>query len=111
MALCLFSQHPISDILLISKIERIKMCLGIPAKVIEVNESKQGKVDYLGTKIKTNFSLLEDIQLGDWVIVHAGFAISVLNEEEAQETLSLLREMAAAQEAADKQSKITTPLK
>ncbi|MDH5467408.1 MAG: HypC/HybG/HupF family hydrogenase formation chaperone [Candidatus Aminicenantes bacterium] len=87
------------------------MCLGIPAKVIEVNESKQGKVDYLGTKIKTNFSLLEDIQLGDWVIVHAGFAISVLNEEEAQETLSLLREMAAAQEAADKQSKITTPLK
>lgn len=111
MALCLFSQHPISDILLIPKIERIKMCLGIPAKVIEVNESKQGKVDYLGTKIKTNFSLLEDIQLGDWVIVHAGFAISVLNEEEAQETLSLLREMAAAQEAADKQSKITTPLK
>jgi len=78
------------------------MCLGIPAKVIEVNESKQGKVDYLGTKIKTNFSLLEDIQLGDWVIVHAGFAISVLNEEEAQETLSLLREMAAAQETVDK---------
>ena len=78
------------------------MCLGIPAKVIEVNESNQGKVDYLGTKIKTNFSLLEDIRLGDWVIVHAGFAISVLNEEEAQETLSLLREMAAAQEAADK---------
>lgn len=78
------------------------MCLGIPAKVIEVNESKQGKVDYLGTKIKTNFSLLEDIRLGDWVIVHAGFAISVLNEEEAQETLSLLREMAAAQEAAHK---------
>jgi len=78
------------------------MCLGIPAKVIEVNESNQGKVDYLGTKIKTNFSLLEDIRLGDWVIVHAGFAISVLNEEEAQETLSLLRELAAAQEAADK---------
>ena len=78
------------------------MCLGIPAKVIEVNESKQGKVDYLGTKIKTNFSLLEDIHLGDWVIVHAGFAISVLNEEEAQETLSLLREMAAAQETVDK---------
>jgi len=78
------------------------MCLGIPAKVIEINESKQGKVDYLGTKIKTNFSLLEDIQLGDWVIIHAGFAISVLNEEEAQETLSILREMAAAQEAADK---------
>lgn len=78
------------------------MCLGIPAKVIEVNESKQGKVDYLGTKIKTNFSLLEDIRSGDWVIVHAGFAISVLDEEEAQETLSLLREMAAAQEAANK---------
>jgi hydrogenase expression/formation protein HypC len=93
---------PFFDILLIPKKERTIMCLGIPAKVIEVNESKQGKVDYLGTKIKTNFSLLEDIQLGDWVIVHAGFAISVLNEEEAQETLSLLREMAAAQETVDK---------
>ena len=69
------------------------MCLGIPAKVIEVDESKVGKVDYLGTKVKTNLSLIEDIKLGDWVIVHAGFAISKLDEDEAQETLTMLREI------------------
>jgi hydrogenase expression/formation protein HypC len=70
------------------------MCLGIPAKVIEIDDSNQGKVDYLGTKVKTDFSLLDEVKLGDWVIVHAGFAITKLNEEEAQETLSMLREIA-----------------
>lgn len=74
------------------------MCLGIPAKVIAIDKSHQGKVDFLGTKVKTNFSLLENIKVGDWVIVHAGFAISKLDEEEAKETLSLLREMASKQE-------------
>jgi hydrogenase expression/formation protein HypC len=70
------------------------MCLGIPAKVVEIDESKVGKVDYLGTKVKTNLSLIQDIKLGDWVIVHAGFAISKLEEDEAQETLAMLREIA-----------------
>ncbi|MFP4081621.1 MAG: HypC/HybG/HupF family hydrogenase formation chaperone [Candidatus Aminicenantes bacterium] len=73
------------------------MCLGIPAKVVQIDEAKQGKVDYLGTKVKTNFALLEDVKRGDWVIVHAGFAISRLEEEEAQETLAMLREMAGKQ--------------
>jgi hydrogenase expression/formation protein HypC len=70
------------------------MCLGIPAKVVQIDESKQGKVDYLGTKVKTNLILLDDVKIGDWVIIHAGFAISKLDEEEARETLSLLREIA-----------------
>ncbi len=70
------------------------MCLGIPAKVIELDESGQGKVDYLGTKVRTNFSLVDDVKVGDWVIVHAGFAISKLDEEEAEETLDLLRQFA-----------------
>jgi len=74
------------------------MCLGIPAKIIQIDESRQGKVDYLGTKVRVNFALLEDAKPGDWVIVHAGFAISKLDEEEAQETLSLLREIAQEQE-------------
>lgn len=68
------------------------MCLGIPAKVIGLDESGIGKVDYLGTKVKANLTLLENVKIGDWVILHAGFAISQLNEEEAQETLQLLRE-------------------
>lgn len=70
------------------------MCLGIPAKVTLIDKSKQGKVDYLGTKVKTNFALLDDVKIGDWVILHAGFAISKLDEEEAQETFELLREFA-----------------
>jgi hydrogenase expression/formation protein HypC len=75
------------------------MCLGIPAKVVEIDESGIGKVDYLGTRIKTNLSLMEDIKTGDWVIIHAGFAISRLNEEEAQETLEMLKSI---EESADK---------
>lgn len=70
------------------------MCLGIPAKVIDIDDSRQGKVDYLGTKVRVSFALLEDIRLGDWVIVHAGFAITKLDQDEARETLSLLREIA-----------------
>lgn len=70
------------------------MCLGIPAKVVQIDDFGQGKVDYLGTKIKTNFTLLEEVKRGDWVIVHAGFAISKLDEKEAKETLDLLREYA-----------------
>ncbi|UCE42951.1 MAG: HypC/HybG/HupF family hydrogenase formation chaperone [Candidatus Aminicenantes bacterium] len=70
------------------------MCLGIPAKIVQIDDSQVGKVDYLGTKIKTNFSLLENVKKGDWVIIHAGFAISKLDEKEAQETLEILREFA-----------------
>jgi hydrogenase expression/formation protein HypC len=72
------------------------MCLGIPAKVVQVDDSGLGKVDYLGTRVKTNFTLLEEVKKGDWVIVHAGFAISKLDEAEAKETLELLREYADA---------------
>ncbi len=78
------------------------MCLGIPAKVVKIDESDLGKVDYLGTRIITNFALLENIKVGDWVIVHAGFAISKLNEEEARETFSLLREIAKKEALANK---------
>ena len=77
------------------------MCLGIPAKVVQVDQSGQGKVDYLGTKVKTNFALLEDVKKGDLVIVHAGFAISRLDTEEAEETLRLFAELIDAEEGSD----------
>lgn len=70
------------------------MCLAIPALVIEVDESKQGRVEYMGTKVKVNLGLLEEVAVGDWVIIHAGFAISRLNEEQAKETLELIRDIA-----------------
>lgn len=71
------------------------MCLGIPARVIQVDGSGLGKVEYLGTKVNVNFSLLDEVRTGDWVIIHAGFAISRLDEAEARETLSLLRELSS----------------
>lgn len=77
--------------------EDVAMCLGIPAKVTLVDDSGHGKVDYLGTKVRVDFSLLDEVRPGDWVIVHAGFAITKLDEDEAQETLSLLREIAATE--------------
>ncbi|MCX7973100.1 MAG: HypC/HybG/HupF family hydrogenase formation chaperone [Candidatus Aminicenantes bacterium] len=73
------------------------MCLGIPAKIVAIENDYFGRVDYLGTKIRVNLSLLDQVQVGDWVIIHAGFAITRLKEEEAQETLNLLREIATGE--------------
>ncbi|MFC2158408.1 HypC/HybG/HupF family hydrogenase formation chaperone [Acidobacteriota bacterium] len=69
------------------------MCLGIPVKVIEIDDEHIGKVDYLGTKVKASLVLLDDVKVGDWVIIHAGYAISKLDEEDAQETLEMLKEI------------------
>lgn len=70
------------------------MCLAIPGKIIELDKKKQTAiVDYgSGTKRKANVSLVQ-VKLGDYVLVHAGFAIQVLDEKEAQETLELFKEM------------------
>ena len=72
------------------------MCLGIPGKVTEIYESdgmKMGKVDFGGISREVCLGYLEEIELDNYVIVHVGFAISVLNEEEALYTLELLRQM------------------
>jgi len=62
-------------------------------KVIKINDGL-GIVEIGGVKREISLQLVEDIKIGDYVIIHAGFAIQKLNEEEAEETLSLLREMA-----------------
>lgn len=69
------------------------MCLGIPAKIIAIEDDNLGKAEYLGTKVRVNLSLLDKVKIGDWVIIHAGFAITRLDEQEAQETLNLLLEI------------------
>lgn len=75
------------------------MCLAIPGKIVDIEIKKQSAtVDYgSGTKRKANVSLVE-VKIGDYVLVHAGFAIQVLDEKEAQETLALFREMLSLQE-------------
>jgi len=72
------------------------MCLGIPGKVIqiyEINGIKMGKVDFGGVIREACLEYLPEIQIGEYTIVHVGFGISKLDEEEAMETLEILREM------------------
>ena len=72
------------------------MCLGIPGKIVElyqVNGMKMGKVDFGGVIREACLEYLPDIQIGDYTIVHVGFGISQLDEEEARQTLDMLREM------------------
>ncbi len=73
------------------------MCLAIPMKVVEI-EDAFGKVEIEGVKRKVSFQLLPGVEVGDYVLVHAGFAIERINEEEAKKTLELLSELALAQE-------------
>lgn len=76
------------------------MCLAIPGKIIKLDKKKHTAiVDYGGgTKRNANVSLV-DVKIGDYVLVHAGFAIQVLEKKEALKTLALFREMLALQEA------------
>ena len=68
------------------------MCLAIPMKIIEVNDNI-GIVESGNIRKKVVLSLINPVKVDDYVIVHAGFAIQLLNEEEAQKTLDLFREM------------------
>lgn len=73
------------------------MCLAVPGKIVKMEPSGQGVVEYVGSRVEVNFSLIPAAKVGDWVIVHAGFAISSLDKEEAGKTLELFREMEAAE--------------
>ena len=70
------------------------MCLGIPGKVIEIRNDGpmlMGKIDFGGVRKEACLAYLPEVVLGDYVIVHVGFAISQLDQEEALKTLELLR--------------------
>jgi len=72
------------------------MCLGIPGKVIEVREEAglaMGRVDFGGVRKEACLAYVPDVRVGEYVIVHVGFAISKVDEEEALRTLELLGQM------------------
>ena len=73
------------------------MCLGVPGKVVEVTTDAlgmaMGKVSFGGIQKEVCLSFLPEIQVGEYVIVHAGFAISQIDEEEAAKTFEILRQM------------------
>lgn len=74
------------------------MCLAIPAKVVEVKDD-YASVDFGGGVLRDVNVMLVDTKVGDYVLVHAGYAIQVLSEEEAAETLRLWDEILEAAEA------------
>lgn len=69
------------------------MCVAIPSKIVTI-ENDTAIIDVDGVQRKTSLVLLEDPEIGDYVIVHAGFAIQKVDEKEARESLKLLRQVA-----------------
>lgn len=76
------------------------MCLAIPSKITKI-DNNMATIDVEGVQREASLLLLEDARIGDYVIVHAGFAIQKLDESAAQETLDLLREAIAAVDKSD----------
>ena len=68
------------------------MCLAVPVKIISI-EDKMGLAQIGEVKRKISLILLDEVATGDWVLLHAGFAISKIKEKEAQEIISLFQEM------------------
>jgi hydrogenase expression/formation protein HypC len=72
------------------------MCLAVPGKVVEITgegELRMGKVDFSGVQRQACLAYVPEVQLGDYVLVHVGFALCVIDEDEAQATLEALREL------------------
>ncbi len=68
------------------------MCLGIPLKLVSINEDGSGVAELNGTSVTVELSLLPDCKPGDFVLVHAGYALEVLDEKEALETIGIFRD-------------------
>jgi hydrogenase expression/formation protein HypC len=74
------------------------MCLGIPGKITDIYEKdtlKMGKLDFGGVKKEVCLAYVPEAQVGDYALIHVGFAISLMDEDEALETLKLINEVAA----------------
>lgn len=68
------------------------MCLALPARVVIVHDAESAVVDLDGVRRNVSIALLEDVKVGDYVIVHVGYALSKLDPEEAERTLAIMAE-------------------
>lgn len=73
------------------------MCLAIPAKILEI-DGTEGDVDVSGVHRRISLQMVPEAKVGDYVLLHTGYAISLIDEDEAQETLKLFRELAESLE-------------
>jgi hydrogenase expression/formation protein HypC len=74
------------------------MCLAVPAEVLELKEDGLALIEIGGVRKDVSLMLVDDVEAGDYVLVHAGFAIEKIDEYEAQKTLELLEEVARLEE-------------
>jgi hydrogenase expression/formation protein HypC len=74
------------------------MCLAVPGKILSIDENQVANVDFGGIERPVNVSLV-DVSVGDYVIVHAGYAIQVLAEEDALRSLEMFRQILEEQNA------------
>ena len=81
------------------------MCLAVPARIVEL-EADRAVVDALGNRWRIRTTLTPEAKLGDIVLVHAGFAITTIEEDDAKETWRLIAELDAFQEQQDKHEKV-----
>ena len=76
------------------------MCLAVPAQVVAINDDQMATVELSGVTRQVSLDLVPETKVGDYVIVHVGFAIQRLNEAEAKKTLLLFDELARSDETA-----------
>jgi hydrogenase expression/formation protein HypC len=72
------------------------MCLGVPGKIVEIytkENLQMGKIDFGGVVREICLAYVPEAKIGDYALIHVGFALNIISEEEAQETLALLREI------------------
>jgi hydrogenase expression/formation protein HypC len=81
--------------------DKRNMCLAIPARIVEL-EGDKAVVDAMGNRFKAKTTLIPQSKLGDLVLVHAGFAISLVDEEEAMETWDLLAQIDSFQKTTNR---------
>lgn len=77
------------------------MCLGIPGKIIEIytqENTRMGKINFNGVELEVCLEAVPEAKVGEYVIVHAGFAISSMSESDAQETLDILEKLGELEE-------------
>ncbi len=83
------------------------MCLSVPGKVLDITEEdgfKMGRVEFSGITKKICLQYIPDIQVGEYALVHVGFAIARIDEKEAAKTLNLLRELEQMQDGSKEDS-------
>jgi hydrogenase expression/formation protein HypC len=68
------------------------MCLALPAKVLQLDGPDSATVELGGVRQKVNLGLLDDVKVGDFVIIHVGYALTKMDPEEAEKTLALLKQ-------------------